>query len=165
MTGPVRVAGAGHRLLADATIDVVMQALRDRLSLFARGGACAVGISSLADGADQLFAEAILELGWPLEVIVPSHGYREQVPEALRATYDRLLACAAAVEVLDYPEPTLGAYVALARRLVERADVIVAVWDGRRARGPGGTGDVVAFARERGVPVVRVWPRGAVRNE
>jgi hypothetical protein len=46
---------------------------------------------------------------------------------------------------------------------VDRSDVLLAVWDGRPARGFGGTGDVVAYARRRGVPVEVVWPRGAER--
>jgi hypothetical protein len=36
-----------------------------------------------------------------------------------------------------------GAYIA------ERADVLIAVWDGAPARGTGGTGDIVAW-RDRG---------------
>jgi hypothetical protein len=47
--------------------------------------------------------------------------------------------------------------------VVQRSDVLLAVWDGLPARWFGGTGDVVAYARERGVPVEVVWPRGAER--
>jgi hypothetical protein len=46
---------------------------------------------------------------------------------------------------------------------VDRSDVLLAVWDGQPARGPGGTGDVVAYARARGTPVEVVWPAGAAR--
>ena len=40
--------------------------------------------------------------------------------------------------------------------MVEHADVLIAVWDGRPARGMGGTADAVAYARQRGVPVLWV---------
>jgi len=44
------------------------------------------------------------------------------------------------------------------RWVVDHSDHLVAVWDGMAARGPGGTGDVVAYARERGHPVTVVTP-------
>jgi hypothetical protein len=122
-----------------------------------------VGVSSLADGADQLFAEAILALGGSLEVVLPTARYRESLPAESLPAYDRLLARATAVERLDYEDSTSEAYTTAGRVVVHRSDVLVAVWDGHPARGPGGTGDVVAYARERGVPVEVVWPRGAER--
>lgn len=48
--------------------------------------------------------------------------------------------------------------------LVGLADEVVAVWDGRPARGYGGTADAVAYAEEHGVPVRIVWPSGATRD-
>lgn len=33
---------------------------------------------------------------------------------------------------------------------------MVAIWDGQRARGPGGTADVVALALQNNVPVIHV---------
>jgi hypothetical protein len=38
--------------------------------------------------------------------------------------------------------------------LVEQADVLVAVWDGKPAAGRGGTPDVIADALTRGLPVL-----------
>jgi hypothetical protein len=49
-------------------------------------------------------------------------------------------------------------------RMLEQADELVTVWDGQPARGHGGTADVVAAARDRGIPVPVVWPEG-VRRE
>jgi hypothetical protein len=47
------------------------------------------------------------------------------------------------------------------RAVVDRSDVLMAVWDGQPARGLAGTADVGAYARERGVPVEVIWPEGA----
>jgi hypothetical protein len=47
--------------------------------------------------------------------------------------------------------------------VVDPSDVLVAVWDGEPARRLGGTADVVAYARERGVPAIVIWPEGATR--
>jgi len=41
--------------------------------------------------------------------------------------------------------------------------MLVAVWDGQEAASKGGTGDVVGYARDRGVDVRVVWPISALR--
>jgi hypothetical protein len=49
------------------------------------------------------------------------------------------------------------AYCAAGEAVVERSDVLLAVWDGRPAKGIGGTGEVVAAAGRSGVPVSWVF--------
>jgi hypothetical protein len=60
--------------------------------------------------------------------------------------------------------PSEQAYRAAGQRVVGLAEVLLAVWDGTRSEGVGGTADVVAFAGERGVPTTVVWPRGSRRG-
>ncbi len=48
--------------------------------------------------------------------------------------------------------------------LVGLVDEVLAVWDGRPARGYGGTADVVAYAIRTGVPVHVLWPDNASRD-
>src|SRR5205085_9286882 len=148
--------------LPPETLRLVEPARRERLCRVG-GPAPLIGICALADGADQLFAEAVLEVGGSLEVVIPADGYRESLPPDSVAAFDRLLARASAVQRLGYPESTSDAHEAAGRLLVGRSDVLVAVWDGLPARGPGGTGDVVAYARAAGIPVEIVWPSGARR--
>jgi hypothetical protein len=68
------------------------------------------------------------------------------------------------VHQLSFIQPTTRAYMTASEFMVGRADELWAVWDGQPARGHGGTADVVAYARHRGVPVRRVWPDGARRE-
>jgi len=50
--------------------------------------------------------------------------------------------------------PRDQAYAAAGRYiLLHRCDVLVALWDGQGARGPGGTSDVAAQARQRDLPL------------
>jgi hypothetical protein len=44
--------------------------------------------------------------------------------------------------------------------MVDRSDVVVALWDGESARGRGGTAAIVAYARDRDVPLVWVHTQG-----
>ncbi|MGW8374344.1 hypothetical protein [Streptomyces sp. ODS28] len=99
------LAVTGHMDLTEDTVAGVRAELRKLLERYEPTRL--VGLSCLAQGADSLFAEAVLAAGGRL----------------------------------------------------------VAVWDGRApgAKG-GGTADVVAGARDAGLPVDVVWPSGAARR-
>ncbi len=156
-----RVAISGHRGLPPATERLVEQALRAEL---ADNGQPLTGISCLADGADQLFARVVLDLGGAIEVVIPAAEYRDRLPEAAHAGYDALLARASAVHRCDFDESTSESHMAASEHMLTTADRLIAVWDGQPARGFGGTADVVDAARSRGLPVTVIWPDGAVRD-
>jgi hypothetical protein len=122
--------------------------------------------SALAEGADRIGAQAALASSrWQLHAVLPysAEEYRRDF-EGAGAGKDapreflRLLEHAEHVTVLDGRPGTWEAYVPLARTLVESADLVIAVWDGRAASGPGGTGNVVRMARNEDVPVIRITP-------
>jgi hypothetical protein len=85
---------AGHRGLPPETERLVDQAIREQLATYP--GREVVGVSNLADGADQIFARAVLDAGGKLEVIVPAARYRDGLPESAHAAYDALLSRPAA---------------------------------------------------------------------
>jgi hypothetical protein len=118
-------------------------------------------VSCIADGGDTLFAQAVLDRGGRLVVVVPAEEYRAGLPQEHHATYDRLLRGAAKVEQLPFRESTPEAHMTASKRMLELTDHLFAVWDGLPARGYGGTADVAAAARERGTPVMVIWPEGA----
>lgn len=157
-----RIAISGHRGLPEPTTTIVDAALRGRLAKHSPDEL--VGLSCIADGADTLFANAVLDCGGRLEVIVPADGYRSALPAEHHPTYDRLLAAASTVRKLPYHESTSESHMAASELMLEHADELYAVWDGRRARGYGGTADVVAAAHRRGLPVTVIWPDGATRD-
>lgn len=78
--------------------------------------------------------------------------------------YDELVARAVAVHRLPFTESTPQSHMAASELMLDRADESYAVWDGEQARGYGGTADVVAHAREHGIPVRVIWPDGAQRD-
>jgi hypothetical protein len=159
----MRIAITGHRGLPAATERLVDRAIRNQLAAYADRDL--VGVSALADGADQLFARAVLDAGGQLEVIVPAARYRDGLPASAHPAYDALLARAGKVDRLDRVESTEQAHMEASEAMLARADRLFAVWDGKPARGYGGTADVVAEARNRGVPVTVIWPEGASRDE
>ena len=159
----MRIAITGHRGLPAATEQLVEQAIREQLAAYAGHGI--IGVSNLADGADQLFAQAVLDTGRQLHVIIPAARYRDDLPESAHASYDKLLSKASSVHRLNRIESTAEAHMEASNVMLDTADRLFAVWDGKPARAYGGTADVVAEAQRRGIPVTVIWPEGAARDE
>jgi hypothetical protein len=161
MTRMHRIAISGHRGLPAPTADLADKAIR---AVLAGHAPDVTGISCLADGADQIFARAVTDLGGALEVVIPAAEYRAGLPEDVHPEYDRLLAHAIAVRRLPFTESTPESHMAASKLMIDEADELYAVWDGQPARSYGGTADVVAYAREHGTPVHVIWPDGAQRD-
>jgi hypothetical protein len=156
-----RVGITGHRDLSERTHVLIRSALATELARFRPVS----GISSLAEGADQLFAEQVLEAGGALTALIPCENYGESFETtAGKAAYRRLRDRAENVVRLPFPAPSEDAYWAAGRRIVGLADVLVAVWDGSPSNGVGGTGDVVGYASRHGVPTIVLWPPGSRRR-
>ncbi|MEU0024483.1 hypothetical protein [Streptomyces sp. NPDC006335] len=152
LTSVTRIGVTGHRRIPGRVLPLVRAEMRRHL-----GGALEA-LSCLAAGADQLFADIALDSGVPVTAVIPGMDYEAHLDDdAARAGYRRILgACANRVELP--PEPTHEeAYFAAGRWIVDHCDRLIAVWDGRPARGLGGTGDVVAYARRTEVPVTVLW--------
>jgi hypothetical protein len=156
-----RIAISGHRGLPAETTQLIDREIRRRL---ADHTPAVVGLSCLADGADQIFARAIVDTGGAIEVIIPAERYREGLPEASHPEYDELLSRARHVHRLAFSQPTSESHMSASRYMLDHADELWAVWDGKPARGYGGTADVVQHARLHDLPVHIIWPNGAQRT-
>jgi hypothetical protein len=162
VTSQQTVGMTGHQGLPPATTELVAAALRDKLARYTPN---LVGVTMLGPGADQLFAQIVLDLGGSLHVVVPADKYRDGFAEqGDRESYDELYRRAADIERLEHTGSTEQAHMDGGKTVVDRAHVLIAVWDGQPSRGLGGTADVVAYARQRGVPVDVIWPQGATRD-
>jgi hypothetical protein len=185
----IRVGVVGHRLeaLVDsgtdlATLRATVHTLLAQIQTAAAGTAGQYSeifagparlrvISPLAEGADQIVAAEALRLGYALHVPLPCptatylsafQAASRTTGEDPRAMFTRLLGQAQSVQILDAaPNAVLdpAAYAAVGRTVLRHTDVLIAVWDGAPAAGPGGTGEVVEQARAWQLPVVRIDPR------
>ncbi|MFI7002371.1 hypothetical protein [Nocardia sp. NPDC050175] len=123
-----------------------------------------VGVSCIARGADSVFAQAVLDAGGTLEVVLPSRNYRERKVKADHAElFDRLIGAAETVHVMDFEDAGREAYEAANESMLSSCDRLMAVWDGGASE-KGGTGTVIELANTRGIPVDIVWPEGAARS-
>src|SRR5205807_9080495 len=98
-----RIAISGHRGLSARTADLIDQAIREKLSEYTTD---ITGLSCLADGADQIFARAVVDLGGVVEAVVPAEQYRAGLPAEAHSEYDDLLSRAVAVHRLPFTEST-----------------------------------------------------------
>ncbi|MEU8775982.1 hypothetical protein [Streptomyces sp. NPDC048606] len=157
-----RIGVTGHRSIPDEALEHVREALRAVLGDH-RGPLEA--FSSLADGADQLFADIALECGADLTVVIPSGDYERtfEDPDAL-AGYRRLRRRATQEVRMAFDRSTDEAYYAAGTYIADSCDRLVAVWDGLPARGHGGTAEIVAYARGLGKPVTVIWREGVTRD-
>jgi hypothetical protein len=162
---PAVVVGVtGHRHLGDdprAPWFVHAECVRilDRLRELARfRGAGVEACSSLAVGADQLFAQAAVGLGIPLVAVIPFDDYPLDFEGEDLARYGALLAASARVHRLPRKRRSQEGYLAAGQWIADRADYLVAVWNGLPAAGKGGTGDIVRYARGKRCRVLRIDP-------
>jgi hypothetical protein len=147
----------GHRFLAEedkvaAGVDEALGRLRDAFPAQRW-----TVISLLAEGADRLVvhqalahAEARLVVPLPL----PQSDYMAGFESAeSKEEFQGLLALADDVITLP-PAPTRDeAYAAVGRYVLDHCDLLIAIWDRQGAQGQGGTEEIVAQARQRGLPI------------
>jgi hypothetical protein len=158
----MRIGITGHRGLSAPVEEQVRSLLAKQVATYdARD---LIGVSCIADGPDAWWAQAVLGAGGRIEVVVPAARYRESLPQEHHPVYDALLEQASDVHETGLTESTSEAHQAGSEILVGLADRVIAVWDGKPARGYGGTADVVDYARRVGVSVTVLWPAGASRG-
>lgn len=156
-----RLGITGHQVIPAQALSYVITGIQAALASLHPP---LVGYSSLAAGADQLFARELLAAGGELNAIIPCHGYQVTFSDRDRAQYFDLIAAATSTTVLQYSDPSEAAYEAAGKWVAEHCQTLVAVWDGEPSRGRGGTADVVAYAQQLGKDVRIVWPTGVPRD-
>ena len=157
----MRIGVTGHSNLTDCAVPVVASAIRAVLDGI---GPPVLGMTCLARGADRVFARTVLDAGGEIEVVLPAADYRDaRVEPAELPAFDALLAAAGSVVTMPFATSCRAAYEAANDHVLERAERLLAVWDGSAPDGRGGTSDAVQRARAAGVDVVVVWPPGAAR--
>ena len=156
----VRIGVTGHRVLAEidrvtAGIDTALGAIE-----MAYPGQSMMVVSSLAEGADRLAARQVLQrpnarLVVPLPLSAVEYIKDFELAES-KEEFRRLLDRADEVIELAPAGTRNEAYEAAGLYVLNHCDVLIAVWDGQGAQGQGGTAEIIARARHRGLPIAWV---------
>jgi len=151
--GSIVLGVTGHRVLPDAA--ELAHQVDDAIDDLA-GDRTVHLLTSLAEGADRVVAHRVLARdGGTIEALLPLEVDDYEADFADEASIDdfrALLAGAERTEVVTGPTRT-AAYEAAGFAVVDRSEALLALWDGRPARGAGGTAHVVARAQHLGRPV------------
>ena len=167
----VTVVGVtGHRILADvllieAGIDRALARIEREAELRDEHQRLVV-LSPLAEGADRLVVlRALARPTFALHAVLPfpRDDYMQDFSEPdSRAEFLRLLRRAEEVLELSGSPTRDEGYEAAAGCIVEKSDMLIAVWDGKRAQGRGGTAEFVELARRRDLPLA--WIQAGNRS-
>lgn len=155
---PNRLHHADLNTLSDR-VDLVLDCLLHLAAI--RGNRGAVLVSGLAEGSDRIVAERALVAGFELRALLPMapDAYEEDfATEESISQFRQLLDASSQVDALtSWPRKRAKGYEALGDRLIEEADLLIAIWDGRPGQGPGGTADVVKRAGDALIPTVWIY--------
>src|SRR3989440_11249048 len=167
----LRIGVSGHQQIGDeATIEFVSQQLRELLATFQcqaqERGQNILAYSALALGTDQLFVKIALEMGIPVELVIPCSRYAEifSTTEA-RDEYHRLLSLCQDVHRLPFDDCSEDAYLAAGHWIVDHSDLVILVWNGYPAGGKGGTADIASYAPNVGRPLFYIYTRTHKSNQ
>jgi hypothetical protein len=152
----LRIGITGHQTLSESSnwdwvvqsFDVLLPPLPKPL----------IGITCLAMGADQLFAEAVLRTFGTIEAVLPFPEYEMTFDEETEPRYWSLLERASKVIVLARQSSAEESYLNAGKVVVDMSNMVIAVWNGKPAGGPGGTAEIVEYAIQQKKQVVWLNP-------
>lgn len=121
--------------------------------------------SCLAIGADQLFAKIIFVEGIQLTAIIPCKEYQKTFNNSDLDDYTKALKRSVKIYELDFFECSEYAFLQAGKHMVQKSDIIFAIWDGKKAKGLGGTADIVEYAISVGKTVIHLNPILLTKNK
>lgn len=162
----IAVGVSGHRDLIDleAVSNAVDEALGEILTAY--GDNPLQVISPLVEGADRVVVWRAMA-NYSVHLVVPlpmemSDYMLDFKSISSKAEFMTLLEQADQVIELPAEDTREACYLAAGMYTLDHSDVLIAVWDGAPARGIGGTAEIVAEARRRGMPMA--WVQVAERE-
>lgn len=143
----------------DARCAALKKALREQIIHLIEKENVTHFISGMAIGIDMYAAEIVLDLkksypGITLESAIPCENQAEKWTEEQRDRYFDI-AAKCDKETLIQHHYTADCMHKRNHYMVDQADFIIAVWDGR----PSGTGKTVQYAQRQGKPVTIINPK------
>lgn len=171
VTGTRHLTPDAAEALRPAVADILAALARETARLaedartqgvYAEGGPVLRLLSPLAEGGDRLVAEEGPKAGYALfsPLPFPQAQYEEDFPQTVGA-FRALLAQGETLE-LDGERGAFApeSYREVGRFVVRNCDLLIAIWDGARESGPGGTAEIVRYAVRAGLPVWRIDSAG-----
>lgn len=149
----MRVGVTGHQNIREDT-NWVTDSIRNEIIAIYQS--IDLGFSSLAVGADQIFANVLIDLEIPLVGIIPCQRYETTFNKKNQIKYYDIIKNCATIEVLPFEDPSEQAFLEAGKKIVDSVDLLFAVWDNAPSKGIGGTGDIVEYARINKIKIIHL---------
>lgn len=117
-----------------------------------------VGYTSLAAGADQIFARSVLEGGGKVVAVIPMPGYEACFEEAALTSYRELLKRSEEKLLPGVPGDLQESFFLAGLYVAGHSDRVLAIWDQKEAKGRGGTADIVRHCQRLKIPLTVINP-------
>lgn len=149
------IAGTGHRpdKLGGYTEDAYAR-LVSIATDYLKENQPSIVISGMALGWDQALAQAAIELHIPVIAAIPFLGQESRWPKESQSKYKALIEKCREVVIVS---PGGFASFKMQKRneyMVNRADVILAMWNGKAE---GGTFNCISYAQKKGKKIVNLY--------
>ena len=152
LSSPLVIAITGHRFIEFS--HPIIQAVNSVLSTIieAHPDKEIELLNPLAEGADQLVAQEsrnFINIHLVSVLPLPIDEYKETfVSEEGKIALDSYVKTSKKVITLPRVAHPSKAYQQLGKFLVEKAEILIALWNGEKSNGFGGTGEVVELAQQ-----------------
>ncbi len=150
----MRIGITGHQNLSFSIINWIKQEILIELNKLNVDEA----YSCLAIGADQIFAEIILENKIPLIAIIPCVLYETTFDSKGLISYNNLLKQSKSIIQLSFQKPSEEAFFEAGKTIISNSDVIFAIWNDLPAKGLGGTADIFSIAANLNKKIIHFNP-------
>lgn len=174
----IRIGVTGHRRLENeqAVRQSVKQVLTGLDRVLAHTPHSFVVVSPLAEGADRLVVNEVLDwkatkeiVASSLEVVLPMpelEYVRDFASLESQQEFQSLLERASSKQTMGAVADRDAAYERAGHYVIERCDMLIAIWDGKPAAGRGGTAQIVEYARGAGRTIAWInSENGEVKQE
>jgi hypothetical protein len=152
----------GHRTLENK--EKIEKIVEDEISKLNNQGGIDKIISPLAEGSDRIVANiAIKKFGANLEAPIPFglDEYKKDFNgDDSKEEFDKILNATQAIVLSDNNEINNELrnelYKQCGEYVVDNCNVLITIWDGKVAKGIGGTGDIVQYAKDQKKYIIHI---------
>jgi hypothetical protein len=140
----------GHRHLSGEDAYIYVQSCCHRILSELRAEYPKIrAISALSQGADSIFAQTAVSLNIPLESVIPFDDFRSDFTEGVPGERYRTLRKRSYLETrVHFSKRSNLAYKRSMEWVVFKSNIVIAVWDGKKAGSVGGTWETILLCEK-----------------
>ena len=151
MKTPIVLGVTGHRSITSDKIGNILDIEFEKLS---KTYIFKTVVSPLADGADRVVANKLMD-NYGTRLIVPMpfelKEYQKDFNKQSKEEFEKYRKRACSIYKVDSLKNNDrdACYLNVGKEVVDKCDILIALWDGKEVNGVGGTGDIVNYAQEK----------------